>query len=175
MSAGAAALAFLAIGANLPDDPARLRGNLEATVARLPQAGFAVQKRSRWWCSQAWPHADDPPFLNAVLLVRTQLQPLAALDALQALEREAGRTAGARNGPRPLDLDLIAYDDLILSTERLILPHPRAAERLFVIGPLAEIAPDFRWPGNGRSASALAAEAAVGLDAAPERGNGPDG
>lgn len=165
----------VAVGGNLADDIVSLRRNIEAGVERLSAAGFEVLRRSLWWRSQAWPNAGDPPFLNAVLLARTSLQPEEALDALQAVERQAGRQSGARNGPRPLDLDLITYGDVRLRTARLILPHPRAADRLFVVGPLAEIAPDFRWPGDGRTAAALAAEATVGLDARPERAEPPTG
>lgn len=165
----------VAVGGNLADDVCALRRDLEAGVEQLAAVGFEVLRRSRWWRSQAWPNPDDPPFLNAVLLARTELKPEEALDALQALERRAGRQAGARNGPRPLDLDLITYGDLQLQTERLVLPHPRAAHRLFVVGPLAEIAPDYRWPDDGRTAAALAAHATVGLDARPEHAQLPEG
>lgn len=159
----------IAVGGNVPPDRNALRAQLNQAVAALRPAGFFVLRRSRWWVSAAWPEATDPPFLNAVILARTMLAPEAALDALQRLERDAGRSAGRRNGPRPLDLDLIAYGDLQLATERLTLPHPRARERLFAMGPLAEIAPDWRWPGTGETAAELARASRVGLDAAPER------
>jgi 2-amino-4-hydroxy-6-hydroxymethyldihydropteridine diphosphokinase len=106
-----------------------------------------------------------PAFLNAVALVQTRLQPLQALSALQAIEQRFGRRREAANAPRVLDLDLIAMGRQTVDGPRLILPHPKAAERLFVMGPLAEIAPDWRHPITGLAARDLAASAAVGRDA----------
>ena len=87
---------------------------------------------------------------------------------LHAVEAEFGTRAAARNSPRVLDLDLIAHGRVVASGEGLTLPHPRAAERRFVMGPLAEIAPAWRHPESGRTAAALANAAEVGRDAAPE-------
>ena len=115
----------------------------------------------------AWPDPADPPFLNAVALVDTDLGPEALLALLHEVETALGRVrTGRSNAPRAVDLDLIAHGREVRSAA-LVLPHPRAADRLFVMGPLAEIAPDWRHPVSGRSARALAHAAPVGRDAAP--------
>jgi 2-amino-4-hydroxy-6-hydroxymethyldihydropteridine diphosphokinase len=126
-----------------------------------------VQRRSRWWRAAAWPDPAEPPYVNAVALVQTQLAPAGVLQALQAIEAEFGRVRGRRNAPRALDLDLIAHGRQVLAGPELTLPHPRAADRKFVMGPLAEIAPGWRHPVSGATAAALAQSAAVGQDAAP--------
>src|SRR6476620_9985618 len=91
---------------------------------------------------------DQPAFLNAVVELDTTLEPLPLLDALLALEAEAGRERGIRFGPRTLDLDLIWYDGRRIESDRLTLPHPRAHEREFVLRPLADIAPDIDLRGE---------------------------
>lgn len=120
--------------------------------------------RSGWWRSAAWPDPADPSFVNGVVQVRTELAPGAVMTALARIEDVFGRRRGARNAPRTLDLDLIAYGRLSGDFDGLILPHPRAGERLFVMGPLAEIAPDWRHPAGARAAD-LARSAVVGADA----------
>ena len=122
--------------------------------------------RSSWWRSQAWPDPTDPPFLNGVVLVRTELEPHALMAALGRIEDAFGRRRLTANAPRTLDLDLIAFGRLSGDLDGLILPHPRAHQRLFVMGPLAEIAPDWRHP-SGETAARLAQTATVGLDATP--------
>ena len=127
--------------------------------------------RSSWWRSAAWPDPSDPAFLNGVVIVRTELDPHALMAALGRIEEVFGRRRDRRNAPRTLDLDLIAYGRLSGDLDGLILPHPRAAERLFVMGPLAEIAPGWEHPAGGR-ADVLAAAAAVGKDARSIQGFG---
>lgn len=139
---------------------------LEAALARFRPEGIDVVARSSWWRSAAWPDPADPPFLNGVVVVRTELDPHALMATLGRIEEIFGRTRGAPNAPRTLDLDLIAYGRLSGDMDGLILPHPRAAERLFVMGPLAEIAPDWEHPMGGQAA-ALAEAATVGRDARP--------
>lgn len=165
---------LIALGGNLAGRFSTPRELLEAALARLPDAGFKLVRRSSWWRSDSWPDATRPAYLNALAIVETRLGPKPALQALQQLEALFGRTrrgdgSEERNAPRTLDLDLIAYGRLVLpGPEPPILPHPRAAERLFVMGPLAEIAPGWRHPVSGLTAEALAARASVGRDAAPE-------
>jgi 2-amino-4-hydroxy-6-hydroxymethyldihydropteridine diphosphokinase len=157
----------IALGGNDKGGWPDLATGLESALVRLPEFGARVLRRSGWWTSAAWPDPADPPFLNGVALVETALTPEALMAALARLETAMGRVRGARNAPRTLDLDLIAYGRLAGEFGDLILPHPRAADRLFVMGPLAEIAPDWRHPVSGATASALAAAATVGADARP--------
>ena len=124
-----------------------------------------VLARSRWWRSKAWPDPADPPFLNGVCLVETQLTPQKTLEALHRLEHDFARDRHRPNAPRTLDLDLIAHGRTITAAPHL--PHPRAHERRFVMGPLAEIAPDWIHPALGRRALELAAQADIGRDATP--------
>ncbi len=123
--------------------------------------------RSSWWRSQAWPEPDDPPFLNGVVIVRTAHDPHQLMTALGRIEDAFGRRRSVPNAPRTLDLDLIAYGREQGDCAGLILPHPRAADRRFVMGPLAEIAPEWPHPVSGVAASTLAREATVGTDARP--------
>lgn len=156
----------IALGGNLPGAARSLQGGLEAAVDRLAMSGFNIWARSRWWRSTAWPDPADPPFLNGVVLAETDLGPDMAMDRLHAIEDDFGRMRGAPNAPRTLDLDLIAYGRLIRRVG-LILPHPRAHRRRFVVGPLSEIAPDWLHPRLGLTASALLQDADVGADATP--------
>ncbi len=138
---------------------------LEASLARFRSEGVDVVARSSWWRSQAWPDPHDPPFLNGVVIVRTEHTPHALMATLGRIEDAFGRQRSTRNAPRTLDLDLIAYGRLRGDLEGLILPHPRAADRLFVMGPIAEIAPNWVHPISGRDAVDLAEAASVGRDA----------
>lgn len=140
---------------------------LEAALARFPEVGLPVLVRSRWWRSAAWPDPGQPEYRNGVALVEAHADAGGVLKALQALETALGRERMARNAPRTLDLDLIAFGREVVDTPGLILPHPRAHQRRFVMGPLAEIAPDWRHPVSGETAQALARTASIGADARP--------
>ena len=140
------------------------REALEAALARFRAEGIDVVARSSWWRSAAWPDPNDPPFLNGVVIVHTAHDPHALMAALDRIEEVFGRQRGAANAPRTLDLDLIAYGRTTGDLDGLILPHPRAAERLFVMGPLAEIAPGWVHP-DGETAETLAGRASIGKDA----------
>ena len=149
---------FVALGSNQGDS----RGILEEAIAALRAWSRSPIAVSSFWRTAP---VDCPPgspdFLNAVVgfVSVSHANPLALLDALQSLERQGGRQPKTvHNEPRPLDLDLLAWDDQVLTTARLILPHPRAHLRRFVLGPWAEIAPDFRWPLLGRRVKDLLAE-----------------
>jgi 2-amino-4-hydroxy-6-hydroxymethyldihydropteridine diphosphokinase len=160
-------LAVIALGGNLPGAHSCVAQALQAAVDFMPGLGLHPLRVSRWWRSAAWPDPADPAFLNGVALARTELTPEAALAALHRLEAQFGRERGSANAPRTLDLDLIAHGRAVLDGP-LVLPHPRAAERYFVMGPLAEIAPEWRHPVSGRTARDLARTAPVGRDAAPQ-------
>ncbi len=157
----------VAMGGNLAFQGRGVQAVMQAALDALAASGLEPLARSRWWRSAAWPDPSKPPFLNAVTLVRTGLDPRETLEALLAVEAASGRRRGEANAPRTLDLDLIAYGRLVIDEPGLTLPHPRAAERRFVMGPLAEIAPLWRHPVSDETAETLAARAPVGADARP--------
>ncbi len=157
---------FVGLGASTPGPWGSPVQTLERALARLSDAGLRVVKRSRLWRSSAWPDPADPPFLNAAAQVEAACTPAQVLAVLHALEAQAGRVRSARNAPRPLDLDLLAWGGRVEAGPP-VLPHPRLHERRFAVGPLAEIAPEWRHPVSGKAAEALAAAAPVGADAEP--------
>lgn len=130
-------LAFVAIGANLGDAQATVRQAI-ADLAGLPHS--QVTARSSLYRS-APVDATGPDFINAVVALDTALAPEDLLAALQQLELHAGRERPYRNAPRTLDLDLLRHGDTVMHSATLTLPHPRLAERAFVLRPLAEVAP----------------------------------
>jgi len=158
---------IVALGGNLALEGQAVQAVLELAAGRLAAAGLKPVRRSGWWRSAAWPDPTQPPFLNAVAWVETDLEPREVLQALLDIESAFGRRRSVPNAPRTLDLDLIAYGRRIIDEPGLVLPHPRAADRLFVMGPLAQIAPGWRHPVTGETASELAARATVGSDATP--------
>ena len=129
--------AFVALGSNLSDPPRQLRNAVQA-IERLP--GTRLIAASRVYRSAAVGPGTQPDYLNAVLRLATSLAPRALLDALQGIERAQGRERRERWGPRTLDLDLLLYDDRRIETGDLTVPHPRLAERNFVLYPLLEVA-----------------------------------
>lgn len=157
----------MALGGNLAGGFASSEALLEAALALFPQAGLPVLARSGWWRSAAWPDPSAPEYRNGIAVVEAHQGPQAVLQSLLRLEALLGRARGERNAPRTLDLDLIAYGREVLETPDLTLPHPRAHERRFVMGPLAEILPDWRHPVLGTTAVELAESAPVGRDAEP--------
>jgi len=159
---------FIAYGTNVQLDRAPERQTLPYIIAQLKTHGVIVNNFSSLWLSRAWPDPSDPPYRNAVMQGLTNLAPAEVMAVLHRLEAEAGRvrTEGA-NAPRTLDLDLIAYDDSAIDDHGLAVPHPRAHDRAFVMGPLAEIAPDWVHPVLGKTAVELYETATVGQDAYP--------
>lgn len=128
---------YVALGANLGDARHTVLHALEA-LARLP--GTRVTGRSRLYLTAPF-EAQGPDFINAVAQIQTQLSAPALLDALQALELQAGRQRPYTHAPRTLDLDLLMYGQATMSSPRLTLPHPRWRERAFVLYPLADVSP----------------------------------
>lgn len=159
--------AVVALGGNVPGDYGTSEALLEAALARFAAAGLPILRRSSWWRSAAWPDPSAQEYRNGVVLVEARQGPQALIRTLFTLENAFGRRRAERNAPRTLDLDLIAYGRIVSDDPALTLPHPRAHERLFVMGPLAEIAPDWRHPVLGATAAELAASATVGRDARP--------
>jgi len=151
----------------LAGDYPSLEALLEAALSAFLHADIRVVRRSGWWRSAAWPDPGAPAYLNGVAIVETQLPPRALLERLLGIEAAFGRRRTLANAPRTLDLDLIAYGRRVIDEPGLVLPHPRAHQRLFVMGPLAEIAPDWTHPVLGATAAELAERATVGVDARP--------
>jgi 2-amino-4-hydroxy-6-hydroxymethyldihydropteridine diphosphokinase len=139
--------ACVALGSNL-DDPRLQVERGFAALAALPQTRLLA--RSRLYRTPPWGMLGQPDFVNAAARLETGLAPRALLDALLAVEADAGRVRGVRNGPRILDLDLLLYGDRIIDEPGFTVPHPRLHERAFVLLPLADIAPDAEVPGQGR-------------------------
>lgn len=160
-------MVVVALGSNLAAGFASCEALLETALARFPQAGLPVLARSGWWRSAAWPDPTGPQYRNGVALVEANDDPRAVLEALFSIEAAFSRVRSARNAPRTLDLDLIAYGREVIDAPGLVLPHPRAHQRRFVMGPLAEIAPAWRHPVLGTTALALALASTVGADAEP--------
>ena len=140
----------------------------EAALGALRAAGVAVLRRSRWYRSAPVPASDQPWFVNAVAEVATDLSAAELLDLLHRIERDMGRERRARDEARIIDLDLLIFGETVSGPgETPVLPHPRLAERAFVVRPLAELAPDWRHPGTGQSLAGMVRALPVGQRAEP--------
>jgi|ERR1041384_4912698 2-amino-4-hydroxy-6-hydroxymethyldihydropteridine diphosphokinase len=133
-----------------------------AALDELPNIGIDLLRRSQWYLSEPVPVSDQPWFVNGVIAVSTELAPESLLERLLALETRFGRVRGEANAARTLDLDLLDYDGRLCATRRLVLPHPRLHERRFVLGPLCEIAPQWRHPRLDSTAEELLARLPAG-------------
>jgi 2-amino-4-hydroxy-6-hydroxymethyldihydropteridine diphosphokinase len=157
---------LIALGGNLGDVGATFRKAV-AHICGMAQA--ALIARSSDYATPPWGDEQQPRFINACIEIETSLDPHALLFVLHKIEKKFGRdrTKERRWGPRSLDLDLIAYDDVSLQTPELTLPHPRLFERAFVLVPLVEIAPD-RLIGGRSIREALARLSTEGIDRLPD-------
>jgi len=142
---------YISLGSNLGDRAA----NLSTAVERVSAAGVKILRRSSVYETEPRDFHDQPWFLNQVIEVETDLSPPHLLALFQKIELEMGRERSVSKGPRVIDLDILLYGDLVVSTPDLEIPHPRLAERRFVLEPLAELvpelAPDLRHPVTGRT------------------------
>jgi 2-amino-4-hydroxy-6-hydroxymethyldihydropteridine diphosphokinase len=146
--------AYVSIGTNLGDRAARLRSAVRA-IAALPET--RVVGLSPIFETDPVGPPPQGAYLNAALRVETALSARALLDALLAIERAAGRERGERDAARTLDLDLLLYGDETIDEPGLVVPHPRLAERAFVLEPIAALAPQLRHPKLGATIASLAA------------------
>jgi 2-amino-4-hydroxy-6-hydroxymethyldihydropteridine diphosphokinase len=137
---------YLALGTNLGDRPANLRAALDAL-----EPDIHVLDKSPVYETEPWGYTDQPPFLNMVICAETDLSPKGLLRRLKDIEATLGRVPNFRNGPRLIDLDILFYDDLVLDTPPLVIPHPQLHKRAFVLVPLAKIAPTLVHPLLGLS------------------------
>jgi len=157
--------ALLAFGGNVGD----VRNTIERAIAALCDGtNVRLIARSSDYRTPPWGVAEQPPFINGAIVAATDLSPHELLRRAQEIERAFGRDRAReqRFGPRTLDIDLIAYDDVALDTPKLTLPHPRLFERAFVLVPLAEIAPQRRIAGV-RVRDALAKLDQTGIEKLP--------
>lgn len=138
--------AFVALGSNLENPVLQIKNALLA-LQKLPKTKLI--RTSSLYQSKPFGYSDQPDFINAVAEVNTQLSPKILLDGLLSIENKAGRERSFANAPRTLDCDLLLYADMVISSEKLTLPHPRMHTRSFVMLPLAEIAPDLTLPNHG--------------------------
>ena len=132
---------FLSMGSNLGD---RL-SNLQDAIRSLPPP-IQPLSQSQIYETEPWGYTEQPAFLNLVIKASTELAPKKVLTLIKDIEAALGRKATFRFGPRLIDLDILLYDELVLNSPGLIIPHPRLTERGFVLVPLAELAPDLIHP-----------------------------
>ena len=143
---------YLALGSNLGDRLANLK---QAIASLTPQ--MEVKAKSAVYETPPWGYEDQPKFLNQVIKAKTYLEPEQLLKHLKRLEVALGRKESFPNGPRLIDMDILFYDDLVLNTGSLSIPHPRLHERGFVLLPLMDINPDLVHPVNKKSVREMAA------------------
>lgn len=141
----------IALGSNLGDSRTTLETAV-ATLANMPE--ITLLTRSSWYQTKAV-GPPQPDYINGCAVLQVKMPPQTLLETLLTVEAQFGRVRRERWGARTLDLDLLLYDDLILDTPTLTLPHPRMRERAFVLVPLAEIAPDWLDPGSQKAIAQL--------------------
>ncbi len=147
--------AYLSLGSNLGDRAA----HIEQALARLAEAGVAVRRRSSLYETEPVGTNARRWFVNCVVEVETELMPLALLHLLKRIERELGRnpSSGPQPAARSIDIDIVIYGQHVLDSPELTVPHPRLAERRFVLQPLLELAPEWRHPSTRLSVAEMLA------------------
>lgn len=143
-------IVYLALGSNLGNRLA----NLKNAISNLPPQ-MDVKKKSPVYETPPWGYVDQPAFLNQVVMAETYMEPENLLSHLKRLETVLGREPTFENGPRVIDIDILFYDDLVLDSPALVIPHPRLHTRGFVLVPLNDIAPDLVHPVLGKPISEL--------------------
>jgi 2-amino-4-hydroxy-6-hydroxymethyldihydropteridine diphosphokinase len=148
--------AYLGLGSNLGDRAA----NLAEAIGHLSDGRVRVTRKSSVWETEPRDVPDQPWFLNQVIEVETDLFPRQLFQRIQRIEREMGRLKRIPKGPRLIDIDILLYGNAVVKSPELEIPHPRMAERRFVLAPLAELAPELRHPVLNRTVRELSAEVA---------------
>jgi 2-amino-4-hydroxy-6-hydroxymethyldihydropteridine diphosphokinase len=148
---------LIALGGNLPSRAGQPADTLKRALGELERQGVEIREVSAFYETPAWPDPAAPAFVNAVVAVKTDLQPVELLMLLHGLETDCGRLRSASNAPRTLDLDLLDYDGRVMAEPQLTLPHPRMATRSFVLVPLRDVAPGWRHPVTGQGLAELLA------------------
>jgi len=147
------ATAYLGLGGNIGDS----RASVREAIRKLGELGI-VKAVSSLYETEPVGRSDQPWFLNCAVALDTALSPEELFEAVKNIEDDMGRKPAARNAPRRIDIDILLYDDLVLKTEALTIPHPRMHERRFVLEPLAAIAPGATHPALRKSVAGLLAE-----------------
>ena len=139
-------MAYLGLGSNM----GKRQDNLDKALDLLSQR-LQVSQVSSMYDTEPVGNINQPRFLNLVCQVYTRLAPMELLALAKGIELKLGRAPGKHNAPRPIDIDILFYGDQVIETPELVIPHPRLAERAFVLIPLAEIAPDLVHPVSGKA------------------------
>jgi 2-amino-4-hydroxy-6-hydroxymethyldihydropteridine diphosphokinase len=147
---------FLSLGSNRGDRLANFRRALE----ELGQAGIKVQRVSSFYKTEPVGFGPQAWFLNCAAEASTELMPLQLLKAIKSVERALGRRPGVNKGPRPIDIDILLYENVVVRTAALTIPHARMSERRFVLVPLRELAPAVRHPLSRRTVTEMLQDSA---------------
>ncbi len=146
--------AYLLIGGNMGDKV----HNLEKAVKLIEQRCGHIEIKSSLYQTAAWGEIPQPDYLNQVILIKTDQKPLNLLQSLLQIEKDMGRSRDLRYGPRTIDIDILFYEDEIIQTTELQVPHPKIAERRFVLVPLKEIAPKLKHPQTKKTVDEMLME-----------------
>jgi 2-amino-4-hydroxy-6-hydroxymethyldihydropteridine diphosphokinase len=146
---------LIALGSNLSGPWGAPEQSVQCALQELNRDGLHLVEASRQLLTAPFGKPNQPPFVNAIARIETSHPPLALLQKLHAIERKAGRRRTMHWGPRTLDLDIVDYHGLVISTGKLVLPHPGIAERIFVLKPISELKVNWRHPISHLSAQAM--------------------